>query len=194
MVFCNFYQLKQMVQRFAGYWGFFVITQNNLQLVCFYTESSTKAWQANVSPSKQRERKRIKTGCGFVIRAANHPIITKTAKRHRTPVRITTFALEHGAQCQPGLKEHHRAKKATGGIFGALDLQKFGPIVQIIANGKVATSQLREMLKDLIDLPGGYEITADDLRNIRVRCVKYVEQSGVPATVSREQLEQIGAT
>jgi hypothetical protein len=193
MVFCNFYQLKQMVQRFAGYWGFFVITQNNLQLVCFYTESSTKAWQANVSPSQQRERKRIKTGCGFVIRAANHPIITKTAKRHRTPVRITTFALEHGAQCQPGLKEQRIAQKATGGIFGALDLQKLGPIVQIIAHGTVATnSQLRRMLKD--HLPGGYEITADDLRNIRVRCVKYVEQSGVPATVSREELEQLGAT
>jgi hypothetical protein len=43
----------------------------------------------------------------------------------------------HGAQCQ-----------ATGGIFGALDLQNLGPIVQMIPDGKVATSELRELLKD----------------------------------------------
>jgi hypothetical protein len=170
MVFVNFYQLKQMVQRFAGYWGFVVSTQNNVHLVCFFTKSSTKAWEVNVSPRKQRGRQSIKTGCGFLIRVANDPRM-KTAKRHRTPVRITKLNLEHGDECIPGLKEQRMAKKSTGRIFGALELQKLDSVVQIIADGNVSTKQLRSMLKDHI--PPGYAITADDVRNIRVRCFKY---------------------
>jgi hypothetical protein len=118
MVFVNFYQLKQMVQRFAGYWGFFVITQNNTQLTCFFAESSRRPHQSTVSPSKQRDRETLKTGCDFVIRATPHNKLKNTERRHRTPVRISSFKLKHGDQCKPGLMEQRMAKKAAGAVFG----------------------------------------------------------------------------
>jgi hypothetical protein len=172
MVFVNFYQLKQMLQRFAGYWGFVVSVGSSVCLVCFYTKSRSKPWEVTVSPRKQRGRTSMKTGCEFEIRVANHPILTKTEKRHRTPVRITKLHLKHGEQCCPGLTEQRMAKKSTGRIVGALELQKLdSSMIQIIANGNVSTQQLRSLLKDHI--PPGYTITADDVRNIRVRCFKY---------------------
>jgi hypothetical protein len=124
-----------------------VTTQNNTQLACFFTESSRKPHQTNVSPSKQRGRESMKTGCKFFIRAANHPKMKKTAKRHRTPVRISSLELKHGEQCQPGLTEQRMAKKAAGAVFGALDLTRLGSIINIIADGHVNTAQIRNLLK-----------------------------------------------
>jgi hypothetical protein len=101
----------------------------------------------------------------------------KSVQRHRTPVRISSLILEHGDEYRPGLKEQRMAKKATGHIFAALDLQKLDAIIQIIADGNVSTRQLRNMLKNHI--PEGYAITADDVRNVRVRCFKY-SMDGTP--------------
>jgi hypothetical protein len=50
IAFVNFYQLKQMLQRFAGYWGFTVSTQDSLNLVCFFTKTSRKPRKVLVSP------------------------------------------------------------------------------------------------------------------------------------------------
>jgi hypothetical protein len=94
----------------------------------------------------------------------------KASKRHRTPVRISKVNFKHGDECFPGLKEQRMAKKTTGRIFGALELQKLDSIIQIIANGNVSTKQLRSLLKD--HMPKSHAITADDVRNVRVRCFK----------------------
>jgi hypothetical protein len=153
-----------MVQRFTGYWGFVVTTQNNTQLACFFTESSRKPHQTNVSPSKQRGRESMKTGCEFVISAANHPQMKKTAKRHRTPVRISSFQLKHGEQCKPGLTEQRMAKKAAGAVFGALDLKELGLIIQINADGNMNTAQIRKMLKSYINNVKRYTKNYQDLR------------------------------
>ena len=42
--------------------------------------------------------------------------------RHRKPVRITDFTLDH--TCDPGMTEARVAKKAAGASFGQLDLSE----------------------------------------------------------------------
>jgi hypothetical protein len=113
--FCNFYQLAQVVKRFGDSWEFAVSTQSGLQLVCFYGKSSRKDQESTVSPSRQRVRANLKHGCPFVIMSSYNQA-KKDLPRHRIPVRITGFTLNHA--CDPGVAEARVAKKAAGAIFG----------------------------------------------------------------------------
>jgi hypothetical protein len=124
--FCNFYQFLQVfyqflqvVKRFGDAWGFVVSTQSGTHLVCFYGKSSRKGRESVVSPSRQRVKVSLKHDCPFVIKSSYDP--TKMdLPRHRKPVRITDFTLNH--TCDPGVTEARVAKKAAGAIFGQLDL------------------------------------------------------------------------
>jgi hypothetical protein len=170
MIFVNFYQLRQFSSLFAGYWGFHLSTSNNWALKCFFGKRTSKQHQSVVSPRSQRQRTSLKSGCKFEVVAAPNPRC-KEQQRHRTPVRISRLTLEHCGICNPGIKEQTMAKKAAGAYMGNLDLSKMEHIVEMINGGGVSTRSLRNLLKD--HLPPLCTITPDDVRNVRMRALKY---------------------
>jgi hypothetical protein len=155
------------VKRFGDSWGFVVSTQNTAQLVCFYANSSRKKEESLVSPSRKRKKTSLKHGCPFVIKTSFDQT-KKDLPRHRKPVRITDFNLEHS--CDPGLAEARLAKKAAGAVFGQLDISQIKDAVELVVEGNMKSHQVRTLLRKHI--PEGYEITSDAMRNFRERAFK----------------------
>jgi hypothetical protein len=166
--FCNFYQFQQAVNRFGDAWGFVVSTQSGSQLVCFYGKSSRGTENSIVSPSRKRTKSSLKHDCPFVIKSTFDQT-KKGLPRHRKPVRITSFNLEH--TCAPGVTEARLAKKSAGAIFGQLDLEVLQDAIDMIVDGKMKGHQIRKLLRKHI--PEGYDISSDALRNFRERALKY---------------------
>jgi hypothetical protein len=69
----------------------------------------------------------------FVIKSSYNQA-KKDLPRHRIPVRITGFTLNHA--CNPGVAEARVAKKAAGAIFGQLDLLELRDAIDMVVDGK----------------------------------------------------------
>ena len=169
--FVNIYQLKALVNKFGELWGFLVITQDNCALKCYFGESSSKPREKEVTPTKQRQRTSVKGDCGFVVRGAFHPGMRGNCERHRLPCRISSFTVKHGDNCHPSVLEFRIAKKKTGAVFAKLDLFELGDSAETIACPNTTARQIRQLLRKHI--PDGYAITADDVRNVKQRALKY---------------------
>lgn len=183
--FCNFYQLAQVVKRFGDAWGFVVSMQSGLQLVCFYGKSSRKDQESTVSPSRQRVKASLKHGCPFVIKSS-YDQAKKDLPRHRIPVRITGFTLNHA--CDPGVAEARVAKKAAGAIFGQLDLLELRDAIDMVVDGNMKGHHIRKLLCKHI--PDGYEISSDNMRNFRERALKhYLEEKPIDVNSAEKLLK-----
>jgi hypothetical protein len=183
--FCNFYQFQQAVKRFGDSWGFVVSTQNTAQLVCFYANSSRKKEESLVSPSRKRKKTSLKHGCPFVIKTSFDQT-KKDLPRHRKPVRITDFNLEHS--CDPGLAEARLAKKAAGAVFGQLDISQIKDAVELVVEGNMKRHQVQTLLCKHI--PEGYEITSDAMRNFRECALKcYLEEKPLDTSLAHKLIK-----
>ena len=167
--FVNFYQLKQVVTRFGDLWGFVVSTSDKNYLKCYYQKSSAKPRESVVSPGSQRNKTSLKTGCTFIIKSAPNPE-KKNDPRHQQPVRLLKDSVfKH--DCNPGITEARLAKKASGGIFGKLNLSALKDTIDIVFSSNVTAQQIRSLLRNHV--PDGYDISADSLRNFKERAWKY---------------------
>jgi hypothetical protein len=169
--FCNFYQLKEYANYFASSWGFLLTTQNNFSLHCFFANPTRKEHEPTVSPSKQRHRLTLKSGCSFKISCSPRQADRKNkVKRHRVPVKITTVCFEHGPNCNPSVRTQRLAKQAAGAYVGKLHVEKLGNFVSVVGCGGVSNGLVRKLLKPYI--PEGVEISCHDCSNIKSRAEK----------------------
>ena len=127
----------------------------------------------------------VKIGCDFLVNAAEQPKPKKEGvPRVRSRVRISSFCLKHGKDCHPSKCQLVIAKKASGAYMANLDLSKFDNIIEMLSHGRLSAQQVRLVLQD--HLPNDVHISSDDIRNVRLRALKY--------SLEEKPLDKVAAT
>jgi hypothetical protein len=76
--------------------------------------------------------------------------------------------------CSPGVEEACLAKKATGAIYGKVDLAELENTIDLVVDGKLKGHQIRGLLCKYI--PPGYEITSDSLCNFKEQALNTISR------------------
>ena len=123
--YCNIYQLRDLVQRFAAHWGFYVkIRQSNI--VCHfglddnrrdeYAKYAKRADAEEVTPSRKRSRSAPSSAleCTFKITTSfiDHTGEARKLERWGRPVKINSAVLQHTCGCSA--LQHTYARKVSG--------------------------------------------------------------------------------
>jgi hypothetical protein len=168
--FLNFYQLLQMVRRFADVWGFDVASEGYSVKCCYAPVAKKKKPSTVDTPEKRKHDMSIKESVQCTFHVKTSPVQKEGKSKAPTSrpellVRITAVNADH--KCSPGILSQRIVKYKNGSLRP--DLLKLGPLLQVIKAAPQSNAQLRELLTNFNIVPNHLHLGHNWLRNFRAR-------------------------
>ena len=172
--YCNIYQLRDLVQRFAAHWGFHVkIRQSNI--VCHFgiddnrrEEYAKRADAEVITPSRKRSRSAPSSAleCTFKITTSfiDHTGESRKLERWGRPVKINSAVLQHTCGCS-ALQQTY-ARKVSGFYAKNINGQDLETFLELAESGCTTTGVFRRLMEKF-GFKGG--IQAIDVHNLKAR-------------------------
>jgi hypothetical protein len=177
-MFCNCYQLFQMVKRFGSNWGFDV-TADSIIIKCCFAKPAAKKADTVTDRKRKRETSRKETiKCPFYLKLSDKGRKRKNSE-HRSKRRVAVSEVHAHHTCTPGIKSQQLAKQKNGTLLPSM--KELSGIVQVLQTTQLTNTQLRAVLKKF--MPADYKMDHIWLRNFRTRAGRYNPAEQGPQTL-----------